>query len=190
MPTLFMSKLPSASSSARWKHRAGSAMDYKREMGISYPLGERAWERIPRNEISRVEPLNCSSRCDSALIFPGEIVSRLTSAATRFMSRGSECCTNDGERHPLPPAATALQRGESDGRGGWNAGAHAPYGLEVRSNYHYGRGSAQFWEGRVPRVPIFLRYPRTRGTRPSDHVVLRCHNQNCCEVRAAACLLP
>ncbi len=43
--------------------------------------------RIPRNEISRVEPLTRSSRRKSALIFPGKIVSRLTSAATRIMGR-------------------------------------------------------------------------------------------------------
>ncbi len=46
-------------------------------------------EGVPRTETSRIDPLNRSGRCESALIFPGKIVSRLTSAATRFVGRVS-----------------------------------------------------------------------------------------------------
>ena len=41
-------------------------------------------ERISGSEIARGEPTDRISRCESALIFPGKIVSGLTSAAPRF----------------------------------------------------------------------------------------------------------
>jgi hypothetical protein len=44
-------------------------------------------ERIPRNIVSRLEPLNRSSRRESALTFPNSRWSGLTSAATSFMGR-------------------------------------------------------------------------------------------------------
>ena len=65
--------------------------------------GERVGERIPRNEISRVELLKRSSRCESALIFTGKIVSQLTSAATSFMGKGFSPLTRT-----VPVSKTAL----------------------------------------------------------------------------------
>ena len=49
-------------------------------------------ERFPRKVTSRVEPLNCSSRRESALLFPKRRWSGLTSAATRFMERARVSC--------------------------------------------------------------------------------------------------
>ena len=53
-----------------------------------------SWERTPQTNCSRVEPLNCSSRREEALIDFGFRISdfgfgvmSLTSAATRFMGR-------------------------------------------------------------------------------------------------------
>ncbi len=47
--------------------------------------GGRVGERTLRIETSRIEALNRSRRCESALIFPGKIASRLTSAATAIV---------------------------------------------------------------------------------------------------------
>src|SRR6266576_3719287 len=49
-------------------------------------------ERFPRKVTSRVEPLNCSSRRESALLLPKRRWSGLTSAATRFMERAKVSC--------------------------------------------------------------------------------------------------